>query len=232
MAKSYFAVLGVTSTSSQREIQSAYRRLVKEFHPDHYGGGSEPFRQIQEAYAVLADPSRRSAYERSLPKSAVCRHVPGAARSAPEPLIPEPQPYDLGEISPVRSFRTFSPSAEEILDWFDGGFLSGRRAKSGGVRTLTLEVTLPPEQARRGGTATVRVPARGVCPSCGGYGGSGYRECRRCGGEGVVAGEVPVAVSFPAGLVGDHAVIVPMERFGIDDVRLTVLFRPRDLEMR
>jgi molecular chaperone DnaJ len=236
MVDSYFAILGVTSKSSQREIQSAYRRLAKEFHPDRDSGDSESFRRIQEAYAVLANPARRSAYERSLPQRVFRRDSATEMQPAPEPLIPEPlipeaRAFDLGEISPIGSFRTFSPSAEEIIDWLASGFLSARRAKSGDVRSLTLEVTLTREQARRGGTATVRVPARGVCPSCRGYGGSGYHECLRCGGEGVVAGEVPVAVSFPAGLAGDHAVVIPMERFGIDNVRLTVLFRARDLDM-
>ncbi|MGD9186267.1 MAG: DnaJ domain-containing protein, partial [Desulfobacterales bacterium] len=66
MARSYFAILEVPSGATPEEVRSAYRRLAKEFHPDHYEGGSEPFRQIQEAYAVLGDPVRRSAYEKSL----------------------------------------------------------------------------------------------------------------------------------------------------------------------
>jgi hypothetical protein len=50
----------------------------------------------------------------------------------------------------------------------------------------------------------------------------------RCAGEGVIAGEMPVSVSFPPGLIGDHAVMIPLERFGIQNVRITVLFRPTD----
>jgi DnaJ-class molecular chaperone len=91
-----------------------------------------------------------------------------------------------------------------------------------------LEVTLTREQARRGGSATVMVPFRVACPACRGAGGVGFYRCRRCGGEGVVSGEVPASVSFPAGLVWDHAVGIPMERFGIDNLQLTVLFRPTD----
>ena len=40
MAKSYFAILGVTSNASPNEIRSAYRQLAKAFHPDHFEGGS------------------------------------------------------------------------------------------------------------------------------------------------------------------------------------------------
>jgi DnaJ-class molecular chaperone len=38
MAKSYFAILGISQNATVDEIRSAYRRLAKEFHPDHYTG--------------------------------------------------------------------------------------------------------------------------------------------------------------------------------------------------
>ena len=46
MSKSYFAILGISSGASSDELRAAYRRLVKEFHPDHFEGGSGPFREI------------------------------------------------------------------------------------------------------------------------------------------------------------------------------------------
>jgi len=72
------------------------------------------------------------------------------------------------------------------------------------------------------------VPARAVCPTCHGYGGVGLYECSRCAGEGAISGEVPVSVSFPAGIRQDHAVIISLERFGIMNLQLTVLFRLTD----
>jgi len=69
MAKNYFAILGVASSASPEEIRSAFRRLAKEFHPDYFEGGSRPFREIQEAYSILGNASRRRTYERSLTKS-------------------------------------------------------------------------------------------------------------------------------------------------------------------
>ena len=56
MAKSYFAILEITSDATPDEVHSAYRRLAKAFHPDRYGGDSEPFQQIHEAYSVLGNP--------------------------------------------------------------------------------------------------------------------------------------------------------------------------------
>jgi DnaJ-class molecular chaperone len=144
----------------------------------------------------------------------------------PEPLIPEEGPVDIGEVSPVRSFQSFTPSIDEIFDWLWSNFSDLTRPKSARIKNLTLEVTLTPEQAGRGGNARVMVPAQAVCPTCRGRGGIGFYECARCAGEGVISGEMPISVSFPPGLTKDHAVVVPLDRFGIRNVHLTVLFRP------
>lgn len=230
MARSYFAILEVPSGATPEEVRSAYRRLVKEFHPDRYEGGSEPFRQIQEAYAVLGDPVRRRAYEKSLADVVLKRTKDYTPCPEPEPLIPEGGPVNFGEISPVRSFQTASPSFGEIFDWLWSNFSSVDRPKSGRVRSLTLEVPLTREQALRGGNAKVMVPVRAVCPTCRGYGNLGYYECHRCAGEGAISGEVPVSVAFPPGLVQDHSVIIPLERFSIRNLHLTVLFCPRGVD--
>ena len=55
MAKSYYAILGITSQASPRDVKTAYRRLAKELHPDRYGGSARPFLDIQEAYSVFSD---------------------------------------------------------------------------------------------------------------------------------------------------------------------------------
>lgn len=228
MAKSYFAILGVTSAASPDEIRSAYRRLVKEYHPDHFPGGNEPFLQIQEAYSVLGDTSRRRQYEQSLQRSSAPGERVGGFYREPEPLIPDQRPMDLGEISPLRSFETFAPSLDEIFDWLWRNFSTLDWPKSGRIQNLTLEVLVTRDQAMRGGNVRVMVPTRAVCPVCHGHGALGLYKCTRCGGEGGIAGEVPVSISFPAGLGEDHAVMIPLDRFGIRNLQLTVLFRLTD----
>ena len=230
MAKSYFAILGVTSAATPDEVRSAYRRLAKEYHPDHFEGDSGVFRQIQEAYAILGNSQRRAEYEQSLRRSSVKvrrMEFPGTYPE-PEPLIPEQRHADLslGEISPVRSFQTFTPSLDEVFDWLWQNFSSLDQPKSGRMQQLTLEVPLSREQARKGGSARVMVPVRAICPTCRGYGGVGVYECSRCAGEGAISGEIPVSIAFPPGLIQDHAVVIPLERFGIRNLKLTVLFRP------
>lgn len=230
MAKNYFAILEVTSSATPDEVHSAYRRLAKEFHPDHYEGSSELFRQIQEAYSVLGNPAKRKAYEKTLSEVRVRRTPSYRMRPEPEPLIPETGPVDMGEISPVRSFETFSPSFDELFDWLWDNFSTIDRPKSGKVQNLTLQVPLTRQQALRGGNAKIMVPARSVCPICRGYGSIGYYECHRCAGEGAISGEVPISIAFPPGLTKDHSVIIPLDRFGIRNLNLTVLLRPRDVD--
>jgi DnaJ-class molecular chaperone len=135
----------------------------------------------------------------------------------------------MGDISPVGSFETFSPSFDEVFDWLWRNFSSVEKPKSRRVQNLTLEVPLTREQARRGGNANVMVPARAVCPTCQGYGNIGLYECHRCAGEGTITGEVPISISFPPGLSEDHCVVIPLARFGIKNLNCTVIFRPRDI---
>lgn len=226
MAKSYFAILGITPNASADDIRSAYRRLAKEFHPDHYAGGDDRFQEVQEAYSVLGDRRKRSEYKQNIKKPPRRSSETRTTHTEPEPLIPNERPVDIGEISPVRSFQSFTPSTNEIFDWLWDNFSNLSQPKSGRIQDLTLEITLTPEQARRGGNARIIVPAQVNCPSCRGYGGVGPYECLRCAGEGSLSGEIPVSVSFPPGLIKDHAVMVPLDRFGVRNVHVTVLFRP------
>jgi len=230
MAKSYFAILGISPNATVDEIRSAYRRLAKEFHPDHYTGSSERFRDIQEAYSVLGNRWRRRKYEQSIRKVPIRTPLRPTTYPEPEPLIAEENPVDMGEVSPVRSFQSFTPSFDEIFDWLWSNFSDLTQPKSARVQSLTLGVTLTPEQARRGGNARVMVPAQAVCPTCRGHGGVGSYECARCAGEGVISDEMPVSVSFPPGISKDHAVIIPLDRFGIPNTHITVLFRPTGID--
>ena len=141
MAKSYFAILGISPTATADEIRSGYRRLVKEFHPDYYAGGSETFRDIQEAYYMLGNTRRRREYERKISKVSLRRSLRRTRYPEPEPLIPEERPIDMGEISPVRSFQSFTPSFDEIFDWLWKNFSGLDQPKSDLFQNLTLELT-------------------------------------------------------------------------------------------
>jgi curved DNA-binding protein len=61
----YYEVLGVRRDASQEEIQQAYRKLARTYHPDlnKDPGAEERFKDISEAYAVLSDPATRKRYD-------------------------------------------------------------------------------------------------------------------------------------------------------------------------
>jgi len=228
MAKSYYAILGISSGAKADEIRAAYRRLVKEFHPDRYAGGIHIFQQIQEAYSVLSDDQERRQYDQNIINAKIRVPVRRKFYPEPEPLIPEKQPNNIGKISLVRSFQTFTPSFDEIFDWLWTNFSTLNYPKSGRIQNLTLEIPLTNEQVLSGGNARVMVPVRAVCKICGGYGCVGPYECSRCAGEGAIVGEVPITVAFPSGLKEDHAVMIPLDRYGIRNLHLTVLFHLTD----
>ena len=58
----YYAVLGITKSSSPEEIKQAYRKLAMKHHPDK-GGDEAEFKKINEAYAVLGNPEKKSQYD-------------------------------------------------------------------------------------------------------------------------------------------------------------------------
>src|ERR1700741_359269 len=64
--KDYYTSLGVTKNASQEDIQRAYRKLARKYHPDvsKTPDAEEKFKDIGEAYEVLKDPDKRAKYDR------------------------------------------------------------------------------------------------------------------------------------------------------------------------
>jgi DnaJ-class molecular chaperone len=225
MTKSYFAILGISSTASSEEIKSAYRELAKVYHPDHYEGDSQRFREIQEAYSVLGDTQKRRSYQRSLDSYRPVRPSRHTPYSGPEPLGPENRPVNERRFS---FSRAFGPSFDDdVFAWLRESFFEVR-PRSGRMRDLMYEVPLTREQARRGGTITVMVPLRTVCPACRGTGDVGYYGCAHCAGDGYLAEKLPVRIALDPGVKSDFAVGVSLDAFGIRDRHLTLLFRLTD----
>src|SRR5712692_3197818 len=62
----YYKTLGVKRSASAEDIRKAYRRLARKYHPDLNPGdkaSEERFKQVQEAYDILSDPTKREMYD-------------------------------------------------------------------------------------------------------------------------------------------------------------------------
>ncbi len=116
--KDYYLILGVSRGATTRQIRRAFRRRVKELHPDVGGptADSAAFREVAEAYATLGRPERRRSYDALL-----------ARRESPPP-------------PPPRRRRTAHGAAREIALEV---VLSPREAREGGVFSLVVPLRGP-----------------------------------------------------------------------------------------
>ncbi len=64
--KDYYKVLGVERSATEGDVNKAFRKLAKQYHPDHNQGNKqaeEKFKEINEAYQVLSDKTQRARYD-------------------------------------------------------------------------------------------------------------------------------------------------------------------------
>jgi curved DNA-binding protein len=67
MSRDYYEILGLSRNAADAEIKRAYRRLVKQYHPDRNKGNKDAeakFKEVQEAYDCLSDAEKRAQYDR------------------------------------------------------------------------------------------------------------------------------------------------------------------------
>jgi molecular chaperone DnaJ len=171
VASSLYEVLGVPKNASQDEIKKAYRKLVREVHPDRNPGNEERFKEVQGAYDVLSDPEKRAQYDRF-----------GSANGA--------RPGGTGAGGTTFDFSDF-----DLGDIFGGIFNRGGGARTAPQRgqrgnDVEVEVRVSFEDALRGVQTTVPVQLELACHTCHGTGaapGTTPVTCPQCGGSGVVA---------------------------------------------
>lgn len=175
--KDYYEVLGVGKDASKDEIKKAYRKLAMKYHPDKNPGdktAEEKFKEVSEAYAVLADDEKRAQYD----KFGHSAFEEGGF-SGFDPTIFS----DFGDIFGESFFGSI----------FDELFGRGS-ARRGGARVrrgadLRYDLELSFEEAYNGGRKEIKIGRLESCSKCGGSGSagrSGYVRCPDCHGQGTV----------------------------------------------
>jgi len=167
--RDYYEILGVQRDAGEAELKKAYRKLALEYHPDRNPDdpdAEDRFKEISEAYAVLADPEKRRAYDRF-------GHAGlGGAGGAP----------DFGDLG------SFSDLFNDLFgDVFGMGRRGGRagRGQRGADLRYNLEIELL--DVLEGMEATLRIPKMRGCETCSGSGarpGTRPETCSTCRGTG------------------------------------------------
>ncbi|WP_431065788.1 molecular chaperone DnaJ [Methylotuvimicrobium sp.] len=179
MAKEdYYKLLGVDRNASDAEIKKSYRRMAMKFHPDRNKDNPDEaeakFKQIKEAYEVLSDPKKRSAYDQ-FGHAGVDASMGGG-------------PGGFGGFGGGFSGESFSDVFGDVFgDIFGGGGRARGGVQRGADLRYNLELTL--EEAVGGTEAKIRVPVMVVCDECHGSGakkGSSPVTCSTCHGHGQV----------------------------------------------
>lgn len=81
-AKNYYKILSVGEKASQAEIKKAFRDLAKKYHPDTNKGKEELFKEVNEAYQVLSDPTVKQEYDQVRQANASPRSYNSTASSS------------------------------------------------------------------------------------------------------------------------------------------------------
>lgn len=231
-----YALLGVPRSASASQIERAYRRLARRYHPGINPGDSgaaEIFQQIEAAFAVLGDADRRRDYDR------------GRAGSSPDAHDEATVAFEGFDFTASADGQFAATFSELFADVFQE---AARAATSPGQRgDVEIRLELSFEHAIRGGTFPLSVTRQDRCASCDGQGrvgrpsgpcpacaasgtrrwarghmvfstpcelcgGSGRlvsQPCRTCGGRGTLARSEVVSITLPPGVESGARVVVP-----------------------
>ncbi len=171
MPRDYYEVLGVARDASEADIKKAYRKLARQFHPDRNPGDKSAagkFKEVQEAYDVLSDKTKRAQYDRHGFAGPMPEGMPegfrwGGGGGGPHFDQGAFEAGDLGEL-----FRHFArmqggaagAEAPDLEELFGRG--AGRRGRRARPQEVEAEAHIPFLTAAQGGTVSLAVDGRQI----------------------------------------------------------------------
>ena len=150
--KDYYEILGLKKGASPDEIKKAFRKLAIKFHPDKNPGdkkAEDRFKEINEAYAVLSDPEKKSQYDQF---GSTGFHQ----RYSQEDIF---RGFNANDI-----FREFNLGSDDVFSRIfggAGGFRQGGRSMSRKGQDFEMEVPLSFMEAFAGGEKRVSFSREG-----------------------------------------------------------------------
>jgi molecular chaperone DnaJ len=169
-----YRLLGLDRTATSDDVERAYRRLARRHHPGINPGdrvAAEIFRQIQQAYTVLGDLERRSAYDRGIGRATTTEVEASVSFTG----------FDFSSPAEGSLAATFS---ELFADVFQEA--ARERATPTQGADIHVSLSLAFKDAVQGGEFPISVARQDRCPACGGDGRIGLAagDCPACGGHG------------------------------------------------
>ena len=167
--RDYYDVLGIPRDASEEDIKKVFRKLALEYHPDRNKdeGAEGRFKEINEAYQVLSDPKKRTAYDRYGHASVGGNGAKG-----------------------FEGYENFGGFGDIFDAFFGGGFgTRTRTASASGGADLQASVTIEFEEAVFGTEHSFDIQRTEVCSECRGTRsepGSSPAPCSNCRGTGQV----------------------------------------------
>jgi len=186
MASDFYKILGVSKGASDDEIKKAYRKLAHKHHPDKQGGDEAKFKEINEAYQVLSDKSKRQQYDQF------------GSTSGSGGFSAQGGPASGWDFSGFQqgggqgfNFDFGSEGFEDIFsDIFGGSFGGGgRRTRAKAGQDIQVDVEISFEEMVKGAERKIKLRKSVVCDVCHGSGGepeSKEDTCPTCHGSGKV----------------------------------------------
>jgi len=181
--KDYYEVLGVERSASDAEIKSAFRKLAKKYHPDLNKDdpqAAEKFKEVEEAYSVLSDESKRKMYDQ-YGHAGVNNSASGFGGYGDFGGVE----VDLGDI-----FDSFFGGGSSFSGTSGFGRNYGQRQNrpTRGSDVL-MRIKLDFDESIYGCDKKLKLDVVEDCDECNGLGGFDSKTCSNCHGSGVVIQE-------------------------------------------